>query len=169
MTRDQLTTLIESISNGDKNTAAEVRAVFNAFKDGFALSGDIRIIDVDAAYVAINFDATGLGKNERLGWAICNGLNGTSPVGDRFIMAKGSIHNTLRATGGAEEVTLTAANIPELTIPYTGSNDDTGDIGNYLITSPTDSNGSHELKTTGGSTPVETISPYIVFLCIKKL
>ena len=169
MTRDQLTTLIESISNGDKNTAAEVRAVFNAFKDGFTLSGDIKWIDVDESYISINFDATGLGRNERLGWARCNGLNGTSPIEDRFIIAQGPLHNTLRATGGAETVILTAANIPELTIPYTGSNDDTGDVGNYLITSPTDSNGAHELKTNGGNTPVSTISPYIVLTCIKKL
>ena len=39
--------------------------------------GDLRILETDASYVSTNFDVTGLGRLEMLGWAICNGANGT--------------------------------------------------------------------------------------------
>jgi len=169
MTRSQFTTLIEAIGDGDKNTAAEVRAVLNALKDGIALSGDIKFIKATPAYLAVNFDATGLGRNDREGWARCNGLNGTDPVEDKFILASGTVYDTPGAIGGSETLMLTAQNIPELTINYTGSNDDTGDIGDYLITSPTDSNGAHQLKTVAGTTPIDKMPPYIALICIQKI
>ena len=39
--------------------------------------GSLRQLEVDATYVTTNFDSSGLGRLEMLGWAICNGANGT--------------------------------------------------------------------------------------------
>ncbi len=46
------------------------------YKDRW-LTGDIKEVDCNLTYLNANFDGTGLGTNERLGWAICNGNNGT--------------------------------------------------------------------------------------------
>ena len=45
------------------------------------------------------------------GFALCNGSNGTPDLRDRFIVGAGSTY-ALGATGGANTVTLTAANTP---------------------------------------------------------
>jgi hypothetical protein len=39
--------------------------------------GDVKEVDCTLAYISANFDVTGLGINERTGWAICNGNNST--------------------------------------------------------------------------------------------
>ena len=42
-----------------------------------ALQFQVIELDVNAAYITANFDGTGLGINLCLGYAICNGQNGT--------------------------------------------------------------------------------------------
>ena len=39
------------------------------------LPGDIKEVDCTNQYIADNFDSNGIGINERVGWAICNGYN----------------------------------------------------------------------------------------------
>lgn len=77
--------------------------------------GDVIEVDCDAAYLQANFDNTGLGKNERDGWAICNGLNGTRNRGGRFPVGydpSRSDYNLLGRIGGQEFVTLTVNEMP---------------------------------------------------------
>lgn len=45
------------------------------------------------------------------GWALCNGSNGTPDLRDRFVVGAGSSYNP-GATGGANSVTLTTAQMP---------------------------------------------------------
>lgn len=53
----------------------------------------------------------GLVANIPVGWALCNGTNGTPNLTDRFIM--GAITDaTINKTGGENEVTLTTAQMP---------------------------------------------------------
>jgi microcystin-dependent protein len=74
------TTIETNLIDSSLITAAKHRDVEFALLD-FArdqwLPGDIKEIDCTNQYIADNFDGTGLGINERLGWAICNGQNGT--------------------------------------------------------------------------------------------
>lgn len=56
--------------------------------DGF-LKGDIKEVACTQAYISANFNGTGLGTNERLGWAICNGQNGTFDLRDRVTVGSG--------------------------------------------------------------------------------
>lgn len=48
------------------------------------LSGDVKLVQQTMAYIIANFDNTGLGQNERIGWKVCNGQNGTVNMGDRL-------------------------------------------------------------------------------------
>jgi microcystin-dependent protein len=47
-----------------------------------------------------------------LGWALCDGSNGTPDLRDRFIVGAGGSYN-VGDTGGMEEVTLTTSQLPE--------------------------------------------------------
>jgi microcystin-dependent protein len=71
------------------------------------------------------------------GWALCNGQNGTPDLRDRFIVGAGSAY-TPGATGGANSVTLTTAQIPSHT--HAGS---TGENGWHNHSGTTDVQGNH--------------------------
>lgn len=59
---------------------------------------------------AWNFDGTGLGTGTLLGWALCNGNNGTPNLLNRFIM--GTVTSAgLLVTGGSNTHTITTAEL----------------------------------------------------------
>ena len=59
------------------------------------------------------------------GWALCNGSNGTPDLRDRFVVGAGSTY-AVGATGGANTVTLTTANLPSHTHSISGSGTTSG-------------------------------------------
>lgn len=59
------------------------------------------------------------------GWALCNGANGTPDLRDRFVVGAGSTY-AVNATGGANTVTLSAAEIPAHTHTVSGTTSTTG-------------------------------------------
>lgn len=63
-----------------------------------------------------NFTDTGLGTGPLAGWALCNGQNGTPDLRDRFVMGTG-VEDGLDTTGGANNFTLTIAQLPPHTHP----------------------------------------------------
>jgi microcystin-dependent protein len=54
------------------------------------------------------------------GWALCDGSGGRPDLRDRFIVGAGSTYS-IGATGGANSVSLTEANIPSHTHSFSGS------------------------------------------------
>lgn len=169
MTRAEYQNLIDVIATGEPNTALEVRTILNALADGSYLTGDVKMVNCTNVYLTANFDSTGLGIAERLGWAICNGANGTRNMNGKVPLPYGSSYLTLGATGGEATHTLTVSEVPALSVSYTGSNDDTGDDGQYIVTSPTDPNTVHTLTTNGGGGAHNNMQPYVVTLFIQKL
>lgn len=169
MTRAEYQSLIDVIATGEPNTALEVRTILNALADGSYLTGDVKMVNCSNVYLTANFDSTGLGIAERLGWAICNGANGTRNMNGKVPLPYGSSYLTLGATGGEVSHTLTVSEVPALSVSYTGSNDDTGDDGQYIVTSPTDPNTVHTLTTNGGGGAHNNMQPYVVTLFIQKL
>lgn len=169
MTRAEYQALIDVIATGEPNTALEVRTILNALADGSYLTGDVKMVNCTNVYLTANFDSTGLGIAERLGWAICNGANGTRNMNGKVPLPYGSSYLTLGATGGEVSHTLTVSEVPALSVSYTGSNDDTGDDGQYIVTSPTDPNTVHTLTTNGGGGAHNNMQPYVVTLFIQKL
>lgn len=72
-------------------------------------AGDLKDVKCDAPYIAANFNGTGLGINKRVGWAICNGQNGTPDLRGKFKVSYSDTDGDfdIGDTGGAKEVTLT--------------------------------------------------------------
>lgn len=60
---------------------------------------------------AWNFDGSGLGTGALLGWALCNGNNGTPNLNERFVMGT-TTNGNLNSTGGNSTYALTAAQLP---------------------------------------------------------
>lgn len=48
------------------------------------LTGDVKMLHATMDYITANFDNTGLGIGERIGWKVCNGNNGTVNMGDKL-------------------------------------------------------------------------------------
>lgn len=175
--------LINALGDGEKNTASELRAVFNAFAPSLYLKGDVKEIDCDNTYLALNFDNTGLGVNDRSGWAICNGLNGTRDRNGKVAIGYGSGYVTIGATGGSTDAILlehdhllfspssSATDINVGTNTYPVANSDGTGWGNELYrirggyTSPTLGKSSK----TGVVGTNKNMQPYIVSLFIQKL
>jgi hypothetical protein len=139
------------------------------FKDfilvGSWLKGDTKEVVCDATYLSTNFDGTGLGRLERLGWAIMNGNNGTPNDNGKVIIAYGTDYTTLGATGGNKDAVLVSH-----THTFTGSEDDTPNDGGFICVSPSNSVGTKSnLSTEGESATNKNMQPYIVRLRIMKL
>lgn len=156
-------TLINAIGDGEKNTARELRSVFNAFTPSLYLTGDIKEIDCTNTYILLNFDATGLGVNDRAGWAICNGLNGTKDRNGRVALGYGSSYTTMGVTGGSRDAVVVSHSHSIKMFDESGSGAPAGG-------SPTgQSNGTGYTETTGVSGIDKNMQPYIVTLFIQKL
>ena len=174
MTYAEIVDLINTnLASGQEITALQHRQVEIALLDfaqaGLAQSGDIKRIKCDLTYYTNNFETNGLGKNLRLGWAQCNGNNGTDDLTGRVGVGYGLGYSTFSGLGGEVSHTLSTTEIPSLQVPYTGSNDDTGDNGPYIITSPSEPNGIKYLTSVGGGLAHNNMQPYIINLYIMKL
>jgi hypothetical protein len=60
------------------------------------------------------------------GWLLCDGTNGTPDLRNRFVAGAGSTY-AVGATGGADTVTLTSAQIPGHTHTFSGTTNTVGD------------------------------------------
>jgi len=167
MTRSAIQVLIDNIADGVPNTALKVRTVLNAIADGSGVTGDIKEIDVPTAYIASNFDVTGLGTNERLGWAICNGNNGTRNRNGRVaIQYDNSSYPVLGATGGSKDAVVVAHSHTVNQIK--GYGPDQGADGFY-DRSLNEAPYGISTESTGVSGTDKNLQPYIVTLMIMKL
>ena len=130
------------------------------------LQFEIVELDVTEQYIIDNFDLTGLGKNLCLGFAICNGQNGTKDRDGRGSIAYGVAFNFTGALGGFKDSTL---------VEHSHNFQALGDVSaNKTLrfgTNP-DIETSFESLTTasaGVSGLNRNYQPYIVTLTIMKL
>lgn len=128
-------------------------------------------------------------SNVPSGWALCNGQNGTPDLRNRFVVGAGSSY-AVGATGGADSVTLTAAQMPthnhSATTATAGGHSHTvrgrGQSGNsglrdagggFTSTESTGTAGAHTHEVTvgnsGGGQSHENRPPYYALAYIMKL
>ena len=81
------------------------------------------------------------------GWVLCNGLNSTPDLRDRFVVGAGNGY-AVDATGGSDTVTLTTAQLPVHNHPASGSSGSAGSH-NHPASGSTGSAGSHSHPFTG--------------------
>lgn len=166
--------LIENLADGDKNTAKEVRDILFNFLESIFLPGDIKEIDCTAEYIAANFDATGLGINERAGWARCNGLNGTRSRVGKTSIGYGDNYSQIGNTVGANSFKLVKANIPELdsTFPVSDA-DNGGGTKEFIMATQVEDAGfkiySRTVNKDSPNTAINVMQSSIITLVIQKL
>mgnify|MGYP001077165972 CR=1 FL=1 len=109
------------------------------------------------------------GTTPPTGWNLCDGTNGTPNLTNRFIVSYGSSYG-VGATGGADTVALTAAQIPYHRHTFSGTTNTTGAhshtykeagpvggegrgerFGSYLATKSTSSAGNHAHTVSGNT------------------
>lgn len=171
-TRSALLTLINTIGTGEPNTALELRTILTELANGVTLTGDVQLIDCSNSYITANFDGTGLGIAERVGWAICNGANGTRNWAGRVPLAYGTSYTLMGATGGSKDAILVEHTHTAKISNVTGTNNDTMTATNGGSGGGTSANaGSGTINTSsaGVSGNDKNMQPYTVVLAIMKL
>jgi hypothetical protein len=191
-TYQQISQLIDDNlpTNGTPLISAEVhriveKAILDFTRDQW-LIGDVKEIDCTNDYIAENFTDTGFGINERAGWAICNGLNGTRnrigrvPIGYGGIGAYGANRDPLLVAS-----TKTFTSIGDINNPVVGGLKDAVVVShNHGITSGALKTGgpyglkyasefkfdsNYTTESTGESGTDKNLQPYIVTLFIQKI
>lgn len=137
-----------------------------------AFQYEIKMLSVTNQYVLDNFDSTGLGKNLCLGWAICNGNNGTDNDDGRMYMAYGTTNNVLKQTGGSKDAVVVEHTHSTRISNTTGSNTNTMTATNGGSNGGTTANngsGIVSVSNTGVSGINKNLPPFRVILAIQKL
>jgi len=151
------------------------------------ITGDLKQVKCDNAYIAGNFDSNGNGINERVGWKICKEMRGRFPVGydDRSVQPVGVdwwdvVYNTVMSTGGAKAVGLAITNIPAhdhgeqvATAVNGGGRTPAGYngivAGSYGPTGFKTEKTGGDPASGGAAAPHENRPPFVVILFIEKI
>lgn len=170
MTYQDILDLINSnLASGTKIPAVKHREVETALLDfiqsNVAQQFDIKAIYANSTYLGENFESNGLGKNLRLGWAICNGNNGTPNISNRVIVSYGSDFPTLNAVGGSKDAVVVAHSHG---LKYGSSGTGTKYPETPYITDSITGN-MQGTEITGESGVNKNMQPYIVLVYIMKL
>jgi len=155
-------------------------ALLNFANQNSSQQFDIKAIYVNSTYLGENFEANGLGKNLRAGWAICNGNNGTPNMGGRSIVAYGGDFTTLNAIGGSKDAILVAHD--HKAVSSVNPSGEFSSTNKYLAAYRTNGGnteyglqGTATVPTTGVTTVEgesganKNMHPYIVLVYIMKL
>lgn len=141
--------------------------------------GDIKDVFCTALHITDNFDGTGLGKNKRKGWAICNGNNGTPNLGQRVTVGYDpavTAFNLPGKTGGTNTQSIEKQNLPaaRINIPIKSNQTSKTQDGNKRIVLGEDGNEPNDGPTLqsdllGDGIPLNIMQAYTVTLKIMKL
>jgi len=170
MTYEEIQDLIDTnLASATKIPAAKHREVehelLNYIQANVAQSGDIKRVKCDLTYLEANFEVDGLGKNLRLGWAICNGNNGTDNLAGRVGVGYGLGYSTLGAIGGSKDAIVVEHSHG---IKYGNNGTGTKYPETPYISDVLGGN-MQGTETTGVSGTNMNMQPYIINLYIMKL
>jgi len=167
------TDFVRLTSEGIPADVAALETAVTVIQDTYWQTGDVKEIDVTEAYIAANFDDTGLGLNSRVGWAICNGNNGTVNRLGLVPVQRNPADTNFAAmgdTGGEETHLLTIDEMPSHThIMSTNQATFSAGTGNTYASENQVTTPQIESGATGGGAAHNNLQPYIVTLFIQKL
>lgn len=139
-----------------------------------AIQFQVITLHVNSAYIAANFDVTGLGINLMDGYAICNGNNGTLNKDGRVGIAYGTTNNVVGQFGGSTTVSVTSQ-ITGFGVGVGAAGDTSGAPAGKLIVSSGQTEIDEVLESVKKvSAPptaqsVSIMQPFIVELQVMKL
>lgn len=140
------------------------------------LPGDTKFVLCTLVYLEANFDGTGLGINERRGWAICNGANGTQNMAGRMAIGYQPGQTELLQALGNRNITLEKAQLPavqiDVPVPQNATATTDGGYGFFAMGSgDKEPTGGPTLKTAnlGNGASIDILNPARVGLYIQKL
>jgi len=165
MTDAALTTAIANLASNTKNTIDEFRAILTELFNRSYKTGDVLMLSCSNQYIIDNFDGTGLGIAERVGWAICNNANGTRDYNGKVPVAYGTDYPTMGASGGSKDAVVVEHS-------HSSGAYNTG-TGTAIFTNKGLVSGSDTLYsrtyTEGVSGTDKNMQPYMVTLFIQKI
>ena len=107
ISQQAVSALIQLIATGQKNTALTVRTALEAILlNCNAIPFEVKELDCPISFLNNNFDTTGLGINDMVGWAICNGNNNTQQRGGLVSIGYDKINHALGTTGGNRDTVV---------------------------------------------------------------
>jgi hypothetical protein len=172
MTIAQIKTLIIARINGGSNTVAKERELWNIILNESVKLFEIKDIDVNLTlyptYLTDNFDATGLGKNDMLGFAICNGNNTTYDYSGLCTIGYGSGYTTLGAVGGSKDAVVVSHTH---TYKQYSTDQEVSTNGNGVLALNKNliQSGTFTTEATGVSGSGKNMQPYRVVLKIQRI
>ena len=170
--------ITENLASGKEIPASKHRDVEYALLDyiqlNLAQQGDIKAIKCDVSYLNANFEVSGLGKNLRAGWAICNGNihNGfqTDNISGKTIVGYGNSFALNQEFGSSDTVLVSHSHTS------TGNtNLDTGSSDGVVRQRAGAQNGGTGLRidttisTEGVSGAGKNYQPSVIKLYIQKI
>jgi hypothetical protein len=150
---------------------AIINAIFSNAPTTARMSYEVLEIDVNISatpnFLADNFDSTGLGKSDYLGFAICNGQNGTKDRRGRVAIGyDSSAYPNLGATGGSKDAVLVSHTHTYDRMKYIQNGDQSVPGGSTPYYEPDIAGNT---STSGENGAGKNMQPYIVTLFIQKL
>jgi hypothetical protein len=170
MRKTDLQALVNSnLSSGSQITAVLHREVETALINEIALLYEVKELDCPDAFRIANFDSTGLGINLMVGWAICNGANGTRNRNGRTPIGYDATNYPIIGAGGGSKDAVVVAHTH--TIGDQSGSSGSGSTGVRFIGKEIESNslGVPSTDSTGESGTDKNMQPYIVTLFIQRI
>lgn len=168
MRKTDLQALVNSnLSSGSQITAVLHREVETALINEIALLYEVKELDCPDAFRIANFDSTGLGINLMVGWAICNGANGTRNRNGRTpIGYDATNYPTIGAVGGSKDAVVVSHSHIQF-----GATSSTGGSNRIEVGATASGNAAtnNVTETVGVSGTDKNMQPYIVTLFIQRI
>jgi hypothetical protein len=162
---------IENATDLQQNTMQEVVDFLNINSNAFQF--EIKDLFVNQAYIDDNFNETGLGTDLMLGWAMCNGQNGTPNLDGLVGIGYGTNYNVINAVGGSKNAVVVEHSHSAIIQSF---NESAG--GNPFGSGGGSAEGTHNysgntnpftIVNAGVSGANKNMQPYMVLLKIMKL
>ena len=124
---------------------------------------EVKDLWVGQDFIDDNFNGSGLGIELMVGYAICNGNNGTPDLDGLVSIGYGTNYSVAKAVGGSKDAVVVAHT------HVVALNGGAGGSGNITFDDGTGTPHNYTTNSTGVSGTNKNMQPYMVLLKIMKL